>query len=237
MSLPPTNRILAALHPLDWDAMQPNLERVEMPTRMMLETPRQHVSHVYFPLSGITSVVAATKGIEIEVGIIGLEGMTGLPILLGDGIAASKVYVQVAGEGLRITVEHFKVQIERSSSMFRHFLRYAYAFGVQTTHTALANGRANISQRLARWLLMSMDRIGDRHVPLTHEFLALMLGVHRPGVTAALGNLEKDGFVTCARGDIVVIDRAGLMKLADGLYGLPEEVWERLMASPDKPAH
>jgi hypothetical protein len=110
-------------------------------------------------------------------------------------------------------------------------LRYSQAFMIQTAHTALANGRAKLEERLARWLLMAHDRVNGDEVPLVHEFLALMLGVRRAGVTVALHMLEGQALIRASRGKIVVLDRQGLEEAANGLYGVPEREYERLMAN------
>jgi CRP-like cAMP-binding protein len=236
MSLQSANHLLLSLPSAELDAMQPHLEQVAMPVRMVLETPHQAVTHVYFPLGGIISVVAMSKGHEIEVGIIGHDGMTGLPVLLGDSVAAHKVFVQIAGEGLRMTAEQFRLQVESSPAMLQRFLSYAHAFSVQTAHTALANGRGNIGARLARSLLMSTDRTGETNLPFTHEFLSLMLGVRRAGVSEALASLASQGLLAYTRGEILVLDRPGLEKLANGLYGVPEAEQQRLTGWRSKAA-
>lgn len=223
MSYQSENQLLAALSEADFAALQPHLEWTEMPVRKMAEAPKQQITHVYFPVSGIVSVTAVvSKDREIEVGLIGREGMTGLAVLLDDGIAANRTFVQIAGQAWGITASQFRSVVENSPGMQRPFLRYANAFCVQVAHTALANGRGSISERLARWLLMCLDRMDTNSIPLTHEFIAVMLGVRRAGVTEALRELETRGMIERARGAIVVGNRARLETLANGLYGVPE---------------
>jgi CRP-like cAMP-binding protein len=134
-----------------------------------------------FPESGFASVVAVqSNGKEVEVGLIGREGMTGLPVVLGNHRTPHATYVQAAGEATCVPAKELREATRRSLSLRDCLLKYVQAFGVQTTHTAIANAHATTNVRLARWLLMAHDRIGDDRLPLTHEFLSLMLGVRRP---------------------------------------------------------
>jgi CRP-like cAMP-binding protein len=191
----------------------PHLEPVDLPIRKTLETRRKRIEHVYFPESGFASVVAnGSDKPSIEVGIIGREGMTGLAVVLGADRAQHSTYIQVAGNGHRVSAARLREVDAQSPALHRAMLRYAYAFLAQTTTTALANGRSKIEERLARWLLMAQDRLGGETLTLTHEFLGLMLGTHRPGVTLALQGLERAGFITTRRGKITIIDRKALEK-------------------------
>jgi CRP-like cAMP-binding protein len=231
------NHLLSSLSEADRAALQPHLERIEMQVRTLIETPNRQIDYVYFPENGIVSVVVSgPKGREIEVGMIGRDGMTGLSVLLGDGRAINKTFVQIAGLASRIGAKTLRTEFETRASMQQSFLRYAQAFLLQTANTALANGRATLQERLARWLLMCLDRMDTNAIPLTHDFLALMLGVRRAGVTETLGDLQRQGFVRCARGEIVVVDRAGLEKIAGGLYGIPEAEHVRLTGWQGKTA-
>jgi CRP-like cAMP-binding protein len=136
--------------------------------------------------------------------------------------------MQAAGAGWRLKVADLRRAMEQSPSLHQALLHFAHIFSVQTAHTALANGRANIEERLARWLLMAQDRLHTDQLPLTHEFLAIMLGVRRPGVTVALKLLENDGLVSGTRGVITVLNRDGLKQRANGAYGAPEAEMRRL---------
>jgi CRP-like cAMP-binding protein len=136
--------------------------------------------------------------------------------------------MQAAGSALRIGVPDLREAMDASTSMRVQFLKYAQAFMIQTAHTAIANGRANVTQRLARWILMSHDRLAGNRLPLTHEFLSLMLGVRRAGVTEAVHTLVGKKLVSAQRGSITVLDRKGLEKIAGGYYGLPEAELKRL---------
>jgi CRP-like cAMP-binding protein len=215
----PSNRILSRLSRQEFALLEPHLEAVDLPVRKTLEVRRKRIDQVYFIESGFASVVAnGTNKPSIEVGIIGREGMTGLAIVMGHDRAQHDTYMQVAGHGLRISAAKLREADERSMILHRAMLRYAHAFLLQTTTTALANGRSKIEERAARWLLMADDRIDGDDLPLTHEFLGLMLGTHRPGVTIALQALEKAGLITTRRSHITIIDRKGLEKSSNGTY-------------------
>jgi CRP-like cAMP-binding protein len=215
----PSNRILSRLSRQEFALLEPHLEAVDLPVRKTLEARRKRIDQVYFIESGFASVVAnGTNKPSIEVGIIGREGMTGLAIVMGQDRAQHDTYIQVAGHGLRISAAKLREADERSMILHRAMLRYAHAFLLQTTTTALANGRSKIEERAARWLLMADDRIDGDDLPLTHEFLGLMLGTHRPGVTIALQALEKAGLITTRRSHITIIDRKGLEKSSNGTY-------------------
>jgi CRP-like cAMP-binding protein len=215
----PSNRILSRLSRQDFALLESHLEAVDLPVRKSLEAPKKLIEQVYFIESGFASVVAnGTSKPGIEVGIIGREGMTGLAIVLGSDRAQHATYVQVAGKGLRISATRLRAADERSITLHRSLLRFAHAFLAQTTTTALANGRSKTEERLARWLLMADDRIDDDELPLTHEFLGLMLGTHRPGVTIALQALEKAGLIAHRRRRITILDRKSLEKRSNGTY-------------------
>jgi CRP-like cAMP-binding protein len=225
-----SNRLLSSLSSDDFQLLQPNLKRVDLPLRKSLEQANRPIDHVYFLETGFASVVAGgSGGRSIEVGLIGREGMTGCPVLMGSDRSPHETFIQSAGEGLRIGAASLRKAMEHSRTLHRTLLLYAHAFVLQVTNTAMANGRSKIEQRLARWLLMAQDRIGKDEVSLTHELLALMLGVRRPGVTVALKMLEEAGLVRARRGVISITDRKGLERLADGAYGVPEAEYRRLL--------
>src|SRR5882757_10145034 len=218
-----SNRILSRLSRQDLALLEPHLEAVDLPVRKSLESRRKPIDQVYFIESGFASVVANGTGKpSIEVGIIGREGMTGLGIVLGNDRAQHATYIQAAGRGLRISAGRLREADERSITLHRAMLRFAHAFLAQTTSTALANGRSKTEERLARWLLMADDRLDDDELALTHEFLGLMLGTHRPGVTIALQALEEVGLITTRRSRITIVNRKRLEKSANGAYVTPE---------------
>jgi CRP-like cAMP-binding protein len=222
------NRILSRLSQEEFGLLRPHLDAVELPVRKQLESRNKPIEAVYFIEHGFASVVANGTGRSIEVGIIGREGMTGLSVIMGTDRSPHETFIQAAGDGQRISSVKLCQAVEKSPALHRHLLRYGHAFVVQTAQTALANGRSKIEERLARWLLMANDRLDGDEVPLTHEFLSVMLGVRRPGVTTALDVLEKEGLVHAKRRAVVIIDRKGLRKITNGAYGAPEAEFKRL---------
>jgi CRP-like cAMP-binding protein len=154
--------------------------------------------------------------------------MTGLAVVMGTDRTPHETYMQNAGTGWRMTAGNLRRVMEQSRTVQQSFLLYGHAFVIQATYTAMANGRSKIEERLARWLLMAQDRVEGDRLTLTHEFLSLMLGVRRPGVTVALNLLERAGLIQASRGAIVIVDRAGLEQLSNGAYGAPEAEFNRL---------
>jgi CRP-like cAMP-binding protein len=214
-----TNFILARLTEADFRVIEADLQDVDLPVHKILERSHRRIDSVYFPDSGFASVVAGGAGKSpIEVGIIGREGMTGLAVLLGNDLPKNETYIQVTGKGRRLKANVLRQAIDQHASLHRSMLHCVHAFLDQAAMTALANGRSTIEERLARWLLLADDRLDEPEIPLTHEFLALMLGVRRPGVTVAAQALERDGLIARRRGSIVILNRKGLEKLAGATY-------------------
>ena|SRR5438067_4226257 len=228
-SFPSSNHLLVALSKSDRELLYPLLETVEISLKQDMEIPNTPIENVYFPESGMVSTVGGSRDEQVEVGLTGREGVTGLPILLGAESSPNQVYVQIAGEARRIGAHDFRGAIERSDSLRAVLLKYVQVFLIQASQTAVANARFKIEERLGRWILMADDRVDSALIPLTHEFLSLMLGVRRAGVTDALHALEGRGLITTDRGRIRVIDRDGLIACANGCYGIPEQEYRRLI--------
>ena len=224
------NRLLHKISIDDWDLIGPHLEAVTMKERQVIEVPAKPITHAYFLDIGVASVVAVdAEDHRIEVGVIGYEGVTGVPLIMGDSRAQHSTYMQIAGSGHRIPAEALCGAIAKSESLRALMLKSAQGFMIQTAQTALANGRAKLEQRLARWLLMAHDRMTTDAVPLTHEFLAVMLGVRRAGVTVAIHGFERRGLVTSRRGQLTVVNRTGIEEIAGSFYGTPESELKRLL--------
>ncbi|MER8434929.1 Crp/Fnr family transcriptional regulator [Mesorhizobium caraganae] len=218
------NHVLKTLSSEDFALLQPSLHQVELEIKTRLEVAHRPIEHVYFPEVGIASVVATlTGGRQSEVGIIGHDGMTGVAVILGQDSSPNETYIQVASNGWSLPVGNLRSAIAKSLSLRESLLRYAHAFLVQSSRSALVNGHSKIEERLARWLLMVQDRADGNKIYLTHEFLATMLGARRPGVTIALQMLEYRGLVLAKRGEITIVDRAGMIKLTHGAYGEEEQ--------------
>jgi CRP-like cAMP-binding protein len=226
----PLNHLLAALSPPDFALLQPHLRPVTLPVLKDLETPDRRIDSVYFIESGIASVVAVqAKQTRIEVGLIGREGMSSTAVVLGADQSPHSTYMQVAGNGQRLPASELRKAMIASASLRNLLLKFAQAFMVQTAHTAIANARAHIDQRLARWILMAHDRTRDPTLPLTHEFLALMLGVRRAGVTEALHSLKRQKLIETHRSHISLLSRKGVEQIAGHFYGVPEKEYRRLI--------
>jgi CRP-like cAMP-binding protein len=224
------NRLLQALSTSDQELLQPNLVQVSLPLRQDLEKPNKPIPDVYFMERGIASVVSRDpNGNEVEIGLVGCEGMTGCAVVLGNDRTPHSTYIQVAGEGQRISANQLRSAMQESSTMRSTFLKYVQFFTVQASHTAVANARGKLTERLARWLLMTHDRVRGNEMPLTHEFLSVMLAVRRAGVTEAIHDLASQGLITASRGHITVLNRKGLEKVAGNFYGIPEAEYRRLM--------
>jgi len=217
------NALLAAMSAKDLKLLRPHLRPIEFPVRYEFFAANKPIKTVYFLESGIASLVAkAPSGVALEVGLIGRDGMVGVPVVLGEKRSPYESYAQVAGSGYAMPAQALWKAMERSGSLADLMLKYVYAFLIQVTHSALAIGRFTIEQRLARWLLMAQDRVKTDDIPLTHEFLSMMLGVRRAGVTEAMHVLEGRGAVRARPGRVTVRDRRKLEAIAGACYGVPE---------------
>ena len=187
---------------------------------------------VLFPESGMVSLLATLDdGEQIEVGIAGREGLVGLPLVFGDDRSLVEARVQMEGTALRIGAAAFRDEMEQSDALRTLLLRYALAFHAQITLSAACNARHAIEQRLARWLLIAHDRVEGNDFPMTHEFISMMLGVRRPGVTIAAGILQKAGLIHYARGRMAVTDRPGLEAASCECYHTARREFARLLGA------
>jgi CRP-like cAMP-binding protein len=214
----------------DLDLLRPNLESVPLKLRQVLEVPNKPIKHGYFIDYGLASIIASNRRKRIEVGLIGCEGMTGLAIILGNDRSPNETFIQVDGHADRIPADKLRTAIQKSRSLEKALLAFAHSFMNQTANTALSNATASVEERLARWLLMAHDRLEGDEIPLTHEFLSLMLGVRRAGVTVALRSLARKAIIGSSRGQIVVLDRDGLKASANGTYHEPERPRRRRLS-------
>ncbi|SDD94516.1 Crp/Fnr family transcriptional regulator [Belnapia rosea] len=223
LSATPTsrNRLLAALPSDVLAELWPQLKSVELPFRHVLQAPGRPIEAVYFPESGWSSMLAYMEdGDAAEVGLIGREGFVGLPVLLGADHDDIEAMVQCPGTALRMDVRAFRQELQRHPALHNLLLRYALVHHGQVVRTAACNGRHQTDQRLARWLLMAHDRAEGDEFPMTHEFLSMMLGLRRAGVTVAAGQLQKAGHIEYGRGHITITDRPGLESVACECYGI-----------------
>jgi len=223
------NKLLQALSDEDGLLLLPRFETVSLALRQPLETAHQRIAAVYFLESGLASVVASKYGgSTVEVGLIGCDGMTGTSLTQHDTESPFDCFVQMEGSAMRISADDLFSAMSQSVSLSKLFIRYTRSLGVQTTYTALASAQIKIEERLARWILMVHDRMDDNSFFVTHEFLGMMLGVQRPGVTIALQTLELKHLIGSHRGEVLVKDRTGLINLTKGTYGPSEDEYERL---------
>jgi CRP-like cAMP-binding protein len=209
------------------------MQWVELAPHNALEVANRDVESVYFIERGFASVVADdVDGGIIEVGLIGREGMTGLSVVHGAERTPFSTFVQGAGSAVRVDPDALRDAMRGSWSMQQLFMRYAQAFAIQVASTASANGLLLLEQRVARWLLMVGDRLGESF-QVTHEFLAVMLAVRRAGVTRALQDLEARGHIRTMRGVVVITDRNGLSAFTSGAYGVAEREYDVLVGDMD----
>lgn len=224
------NRLLSAIPAECYAQLRPHLEALTLEKGAVLIGADQPFDYVHFPDHGIGSIVTATlDSRRVETGLFGRDGMSGVSALLGATQMSQTTIIQVAGAGHRITVAALKEAIAASPVLLEILLPYIQTLITQTSFTALSNVNQSIEERLARWLLMCHDRIDGDEIPLTHEFLSIMLAVQRPSVTTALHILEGNGFIRAKRGQITVLDREALIEFADGTYGAPEAEYLRLL--------
>jgi CRP-like cAMP-binding protein len=229
---PHANRLLGLLPPRDYERLRPHLQRIPLKYRQSLYRANRPIGFVYFIESGVGSLVNTMANDQAaEVGTIGNEGVVGLPLVLGDDRAPTSVYVQVPGVGLRMTATLFEQELARSASMRAVMLRYAHAVFNQVAQSAACNHFHDIQQRCCRWLLMTHDRMQSDEFLLTQEFLAMMLGVQRTGVTAAAGALQRAGLIRYKRGTVTMIDRGGLIRRSCECYGVSKSEFDRLLGT------
>ena len=217
------NLLLARLEPADLARLAPHLTPITFPHRMPLIAPGQPIERCYFLESGVASVIMTTAdGKQAEIGLIGREGMIDVATVMGGGRTPLEVFIHMPGDALSVPTSEVVALFDDSRAFRRLLLGFAHSFLIQVSQTALASVTLRIEDRLARWLLMSSDRSDSNTFPITHEFLSLMLGVRRAGVTDALNSLVAAGFISTTRGQITIIDRAGLEERAGDSYGVPE---------------
>jgi CRP-like cAMP-binding protein len=227
---PHANRLLGLLPRRDYERLRPHLHPIALEYRQSLYRAHKPIEFVYFIETGVGSLVnTMANGDAAEVGTIGNEGMVGLPLLFGDDRAPTSVYVQVPGAGLRMKAALFRTELARSASMRTVMLRYAHAFFNQVAQSAACNHFHSLEQRCCRWLLMTHDRMQSDEFLLTQEFLAMMLGVRRTGVTAAAGALQRAGLIRYKRGNVTIIDRRGLIRRSCECYGVSKKEFDRLL--------
>ncbi len=215
------NEILLSLPPKECAALLSELEFVEMPSYDLLNEMGEPIEYCYFMNSGMTSILTIMgDGKGVEVGLTGKEGFIGLPLVVGLKTSATRAVVQITGSAFRLRASQILQALGKCPQLARRLNRYSQELAMQATQVAACNRLHDVEARLARWLLMSQDRVGGEVVPLTQEFLSHMLGTRRASVTVAAGVLQKAGLIQYARGSVTIVNRSKLEETACECYGM-----------------
>jgi CRP-like cAMP-binding protein len=230
---PSQNRLLANLPLAELGRWLPRLEWVDMPLGQVLYESGRTLSHVYFPISAIVSLLYVMEnGASAEIAVVGNEGLVGISLFMGGDSTPSRAVVQSAGAGYRLKAPLMKDEFDRAGPVMHLLLRYTQALITQMAQTAVCNRHHSLDQQLCRWLLLSLDRLQGNELVMTQELIANMLGVRREGVTEAALKLQADGLIRYARGRISVLDRTGLEGRTCECYAVVKREYDRLL--PDK---
>ncbi|GJD81352.1 Crp/Fnr family transcriptional regulator [Methylobacterium gregans] len=231
-----SNRLLRALDPAAFARLAPHLRPIALPLGYPLIAPNAPITVCVFPEAGFVSVATTHGQQRVEIGLVGREGFVGAaPVLLADAVTSQTQVVQMAGSGLAVATPALRAAADESASLRTTLLAYVQTQLLQVGETAYAHAALNLESRLARWLLMCHDRVEDDELALTHEFLSIMLGVQRAGVTLALQSLEGAALIRNRRKRVLILDRGGLEALTHGSYGAPEAAYARLIMPPLTP--
>jgi CRP-like cAMP-binding protein len=222
------NTILASLPAAQTVRLLAALEPVRLKFGQVLYEPGKAIRHVYFPIDCLISLLTTVdERRSLEVGMVGNEGMAGMPFILGIGLSGVRALVQGAGGALRMAAAPFRVEFNRNPALQEALYRYMYALMAQISQTAACNRFHDAEARLARWLLMTRDRVGSDEFPLTHEFLAHMLGTRREGVTAAASAFKRKKLIEYRRGEIQILDLKGLRAASCSCYQVIQTAFRR----------
>ena len=223
------NTILASLPRKEFGRFQAALEPVSLKFGQVLYEPGKAIQHVYFPINCLISLLTAVdKRRSLEVGMVGNEGMAGMPFILGMGVSGVRAIVQGGGDALRMAAGPFHIEFERNPALQEALYRYMYALMTQISQTAACNRFHEAEPRLARWLLMTRDRVMSDEFPLTHEFLAHMLGMRREGVTEAASVFKRRKLIKYRRGKIQILDLKGLKAASCSCYQIVQTAFKRV---------
>jgi CRP-like cAMP-binding protein len=225
------NDILAGLSPAEFEPLREHLHHITMVSGQVLHEPNSPIMDVFFVATGIVSLTASTNDDgRTEVGLTGHEGLVGASALLNpEPYSAYRAFTQVKGSAYRMRTAAFRSAIERSATLRDRCLRYVETLMVQSSQVAACNTRHNLPERLARWLLMVRDRIDSDDLPMTQEFLSVMLGVRRSGVSVAASTLQAGGLIRVQRGRILILDQDGLAAASCDCYRTIQASRERIL--------
>jgi CRP-like cAMP-binding protein len=227
---PIPNKILAALPAEEYERLRKHLTPVSLPLGETLYNQNERIKYVYFVNTGVVSQVTHMEdGGSVEVGLVGNEGMVGLPVALGDDVSPSHAVVQIADGAMRMEASALREEMGRGGRLHSLLLLYMLAAHKQTSQTAACNRSHNVSDRLARWLLMCHDRVEGDELHLTQEFIAQMLGTRRSGVSEAAILLQAAGLIRYSRGHITILDRERLKEFTCECYEVVRAEFERLL--------
>ncbi|NGZ85566.1 Crp/Fnr family transcriptional regulator [Duganella aceris] len=228
---PNQNHLLAALLDAEFDRISPHLEPQMMRLGDVLYESGGQLNYVYFPTSAIVSLhYVLENGSSSEIAGVGNEGILGISLFMGGNTTPSRAVVQTSGHGYRLKSQILMDEFNRAGPVMRLLLRYTQALLTQMSQTAVCNRHHTVEQQLCRWLLLTLDRLDGSELTMTQELIANMLGVRREGVTVAAGNLQKYGYISCRRGHISVLDRAGLESTTCECYDVVKKEFARLMS-------
>jgi CRP-like cAMP-binding protein len=221
---PVHNEILLAMPPKERELLYPKLELVRLNTHHVLHEPGDSLKSAYFCNSGLISILSVfPDGKSVEVGLVGKEGFIGVPLVAGFRTSPTRAIAQIEASAFRVDAEVLMGLLRQCVKLERKLQQFSQIMAMQVTQIAACNRLHEVNERLARWLLMSADRIGSNSVPLTQEFLAQMLGTRRSSVTVAAGMLQKAGLITHSRGDVKIVDRRQLEEAACECYAIMTE--------------
>lgn len=226
----PKNRLLAALPAEAYQRLVPHLEFVLLPVGQVIYEPGEPFSHVYFPHNAMVSLVSTMEdGTSVEVGLVGQEGVVGIPALLGGGTPTNKAFVQVADGGMRMKADVLKSEFDRGGMLQSLLLRYLQALFTQVSQVAACNRIHCLEERFARWLLSVQYCVQSDDFPLTQEFISQMLGVRRSGVTVAASTLSQAGMIRYSRGKISILNQEDLEATSCECYQVIKNEFSRLL--------
>lgn len=222
---PVSNKILLTIPDGEYRAIRTHLEFVDLPNRLRLHEPPERLQFAYFPNSGLVSIVVATKGgRDVEAGVVGSEGVVGTALAVGLDKSPLREVVQIEGSAFRVGARALQETLLKTPDLQMRLSRYAVLQGMQVAQTAACNRLHEVAQRLARWLLMAQDRVDAAILPITHDFLATMLGTDRPSVTLAAGALQQNRVIQYSRGSVKVLNRRRLEMSACECYRVIQQL-------------
>jgi CRP-like cAMP-binding protein len=234
------NRLLAALPRKDYRKLLPVFEPVKLAFGQILYESQSQIHEVYFPNDCFVSMLTTVDADRAaEVGLIGPEGMIGVPMALGVAVSPFRAVVQGEGAAMRMTTADFRRNFSTSAALKREVFLFTHLLMIQIAQTAACNRFHVVTQRMARWLLMTHDRVNSNEFRITQEFLALMLGVRRVGVSVAMGALRERKIIAYRRGTITILDQGGLLEATCGCYKTVKDTYSRTQARKgnSRPAH